>query len=364
MNVIYLHNIISMVQIIVNLITKNNFTHVLLLIFQHPHRYQPMSVSSPISGQGQGNYQNLATMSQSQPNYHAHPQQLVTHHAAVAHGGLVSAVPRTIESHDDKNTIDFIKHFITTHNKNQTVSVGDDYDKIRQFVLRAAKFDYNSHKGETTYQNVREHFPVQSFPGVANNSSDSSSSVNTPSAVVGESSTPNTSSDTSTCESAEQSLPSSPDNNTPSSQPPPNQNPPPTNHDPQESLLNASLGVLSLNESSTATNTSLNVSLPSESPNLNVVSSNSTQNNVESQEMNNEEVRMDTPSSSKNIVRPSGPDSLLNFGLGLQAALSPSHNKDNYMMARGHRDQHHREREKRHSLTPTTHLQGNHTQNR
>ncbi|XP_047538755.1 E3 ubiquitin-protein ligase SH3RF1 isoform X1 [Vanessa atalanta] len=355
---------------------------------QHPHRYQPMSVSSPNSGQGQGNYQNLATMSQSHPNYHAtHAQilvpQPVSHHVTtVAHGGLVTttAVPRNMDLIEKKNTKDFIKRFINLNNK-ITVTVGNDYDEIRQFLHASKPANLNStpvHRADATYQNVRthEHFPVQ--PTFAsNNSSDSSSSVNTPSTgVVGGSSTttPNTSSNTSTCESAEPSLPSSPDNNTDrnSTVPPSNnaQNPSENeNQETQESLLNASLGVLSLNESSTATNTSLNVSLPpSESPKLNAsVASNASQNNIESQESasNNEFSRLEAPSSSKNVMRSSGPDSLLNFGLGLQAALSPSHNKEgNYMMTRGHRDQHHREREKRHSLTPSSHLQGNNTQNR
>ncbi|XP_050355453.1 E3 ubiquitin-protein ligase SH3RF1 isoform X3 [Nymphalis io] len=356
---------------------------------QHQHRYQPMSVSSPNSGQGQGNYQNLATMSQSHPNYHAtHAQilvpQPVSHHVTtVAHGGLVTttALPRNMDLIKKKDTKDFIKRFINTHSE-LTVTVGDVNDEIRKFVLGAAKPDnYNStpaQRADTTYQNVRphEHFAGQTN-FASNNSSESSSSVNTPSAgVVGGSSTttPNTSSNTSSCESAEPSIPSSPDNNTDrnSSVPPSNnaQNPSENeNQETQESLLNASLGVLSLNESSTATNTSLNVSLPpSESPILNAsVGSNASQNHSEGQEStsNNEPSRLDAPSSSKNVMRSSGPDALLNFGLGLQAALSPSHNKEgNYMMTRGHRDQHHREREKRHSLTPSSHLQGNHTQNR
>lgn len=267
----------------------------------------------------------------------------------------------------------------------QSVSrIGENYDR-----LRTVKYDsYNStpvHKVETTYQNVRthEHFPVSvaNF-NTSNVSSDSSSnSVNTPGSVgVSSTTTPNTSSNTSTCESAEPSLPSSPDNNTErnatiiasnttQNQNQINQNPPEEETNNDESL-NTSMGVLSLNESSTATNTSLNVSLPpSESPKLNATgASNASQTQEENQEgaSNNEPTRLDAPSSSKNVARSSGPDSLLNFGLGLQAALSPSHGKDgNYMVTRAHRDHHHREREKRHSLTPSTHLQGNHnTQNR
>lgn len=265
----------------------------------------------------------------------------------------------------------------------QSVSrIGENYDR-----LRTVKYDsYNStpvHKVETTYQNVRthEHFPVSiaNF-NTSNVSSDSSSSMNTPSVGVSSTTTPNTSSNTSTCESAEPSLPSSPDNNTErnatviacnttQNQNLINQSPPEEETNNDESL-NTSMGVLSLNESSTATNTSLNVSLPpSESPKLNASgASNASQNQEENPEgaTNNESSRLDAPSSSKNVGRSSGPDSLLNFGLGLQAALSPSHGKDgNYMVTRAHRDHHHREREKRHSLTPSSHLQGNHnTQNR
>lgn len=356
-----------------------------------------MSMSTPATVQS--NYQNLATMSQSHPNYHAAqtmlaqqaqilvPQPINQHVTAISHGGLVTttAVPRNImEPTQTKHSLDLIQ-FTNMHNKShqgtmgiQSVSrIGENYDR-----LRTVKYDsYNStpvHNVETTYQNVRthEHFPVSVANFNTNNvSSDSSSSMNTPSVGVSSTTTPNTSSNTSTCESAEPSLPSSPDNNTERNatviacNTTPNQNPPEEETNNDESL-NTSMGVLSLNESSTATNTSLNVSLPpSESPKLNASSaSNTSQNQTDNQEgaSNNEPSRLDAPSSSKNVMRSSGPDSLLNFGLGLQAALSPSHGKDgNYMVTRAHRDHHHRDREKRHSLTPSTHLQGNHnTQNR
>lgn len=235
--------------------------------------------------------------------------------------------------------------------------IAENYDRIR-----GVKLDYTStpvHKVETTYQNVRthEHFPVSAANFNNTVSSDSSSSMNTPS--VGSTTTPNTSSNTSTCESAEPSLPSSPDNNTERNATVvtgnSTQNPEENQENNEETSLNTSMGVLSLNESSTATNTSLNVSLPpAESPKLNT--SNSTPNQEESNEnaSNSEVPRLDVPSSSK--TRSSGPDSLLNFGLGLQAVLSPSHVKDgNYMVAR-HREHH---RDKRHSLTPSSHLQGN-----
>ncbi|CAH0664000.1 unnamed protein product [Spodoptera exigua] len=368
---------------------------------QHSHRYQQMSLSTP--GAVQGTYQNLPAMSQSQPNYAAAqtlmpqhsqillPQPLNQHVTAISHGGLVTttALPRNImEPTQTKHSLDLIQ-FTNMHNKShqgtmgiQSVSrIGENYDR-----LRTVKYDsYNStpvHKVDNTYQNVRthEHFPVSvaNF-NTSNVSSDSSSSMNTPSFGVSSTTTPNTSSDTSTCESAEPSLPSSPDNNTErnatviagntaqiQNQ---NQNQPEEETNNDESL-NTSMGVLSLNESSTATNTSLNVSLPpSESPKLNAsATSNASQTQEDNHEgaINNDSSRLDVPSSSKNALRSSGPDSLLNFGLGLQAALSPSHGKDgNYMVSRAHRDHHHREREKRHSLTPSTHLQGNHnTQNR
>ncbi|KAF9422090.1 hypothetical protein HW555_002111 [Spodoptera exigua] len=352
---------------------------------QHSHRYQQMSLSTP--GAVQGTYQNLPAMSQSQPNYAAAqtlmpqhsqillPQPLNQHVTAISHGGLVTttALPRNImEPTQTKHSLDLIQ-FTNMHNKShqgtmgiQSVSrIGENYDR-----LRTVKYDsYNStpvHKVDNTYQNVRthEHFPVSvaNF-NTSNVSSDSSSSMNTPSFGVSSTTTPNTSSDTSTCESAEPSLPSSPDNNTErnatviagntaqiQNQ---NQNQPEEETNNDESL-NTSMGVLSLNESSTATNTSLNVSLPpSESPKLNA---SATSNASQTQEDNHE---VKTHCGLVDL------DSLLNFGLGLQAALSPSHGKDgNYMVSRAHRDHHHREREKRHSLTPSTHLQGNHnTQN-
>lgn len=349
-------------------------------------------MSTPTTGQS--NYQNMATMSQSHPNYHAAQQMLsqqsqilvpVNQHAnitSISHGGLVTttAVPRNImEPSQTKHSLDLIQ-FTNMHNKShqgtmgiQSVSrINENYDR-----LRTVKYDsYNTtpvHKVETTYQNVRthEHFPVSvaNF-NTSNLSSDSSSSMNTPSVGVSSTTTPNTSSNTSTCESAEPSLPSSPDNNTERNATVVACN---TTQIQTEEVnndsLNTSMGVLSLNESSTATNTSLNVSLPpSESPKLNASGvSNSSQSQAETQEgaSNSEPSRLDAPSSSKTVLRSSGPDSLLNFGLGLQAALSPSHGKDGNYMATRARDHHHRDREKRHSLTPSTHLQANHnTQNR
>ncbi|XP_061717589.1 E3 ubiquitin-protein ligase SH3RF1 [Cydia pomonella] len=341
---------------------------------QHSHRYQPMSMSTPTTNVG--NYQNMPAMSHSHPNYHSPPHILPPQH--IAH----NLTPRNIlEPAQTKHSLDLI-HFTNVHNKThgsqatmmQSVSrIGENYDR-----LRTVKYDsYNTtpvHKPDTTYQNVRthEHFPVSVANFNANNvSSDSSSSVNTAS-VVSSTTTPNTSSNESTCESAEPSLPSSPDNNTERNATviasTTTQNPTEEENENPDSSLNASMGVLSLNESSTATNTSLNVSLPpAESPKLNAsANSNSTANHNDSQEgpSNSESSRLDAPSSSKILNRPSGPDSLLNFGIGLQAALSPSHGKDgNYMVARNHRDHHHRE--KRHSLTPSSHLQANHsTQNR
>ncbi|KAH9635603.1 hypothetical protein HF086_012272 [Spodoptera exigua] len=337
---------------------------------QHSHRYQQMSLSTP--GAVQGTYQNLPAMSQSQPNYAAAqtlmpqhsqillPQPLNQHVTAISHGGLVTttALPRNImEPTQTKHSLDLIQ-FTNMHNKShqgtmgiQSVSrIGENYDR-----LRTVKYDsYNStpvHKVDNTYQNVRthEHFPVSvaNF-NTSNVSSDSSSSMNTPSFGVSSTTTPNTSSDTSTCESAEPSLPSSPDNNTErnatviagntaqiQNQ---NQNQPEEETNNDESL-NTSMGVLSLNESSTATNTSLNVSLPpSESPKLNAsATSNASQTQEDNHEgaINNDSSRLDVPSSSKNALRSSGPDSLLNFGLGLQAALSPSHGKDGNYMALG-----------------------------
>ncbi|XP_060806193.1 E3 ubiquitin-protein ligase SH3RF1 isoform X2 [Amyelois transitella] len=308
---------------------------------QHSHRYQQMTMSTPSSVQG--NYQNVVAMSQSQPSYHGNPP----------------AAPRTV-GEPAKHSLDLI-HFTNMHIKAHQGTVGvqsvsripENYDR-----LRTAKYEFNStpvHKVET-YQNVRaEHFPAT----VANVSSDSSSSMNTPSVGVSSTTTPNTSSDTSTCESAEPSLPSSPDNNTERNQTVVAQNQEEETNNEAESSLNASMGVLSLNESSTATNTSLNVSLPpAESPKLNAsVASNSSQTQTENQEgASNNDTRLDVPSSSKNL-RSSGPDfQLLNFGLRLQAMLSPSHGEDgNYASSRGHREHH---RDKRHSLTPATHLQG------
>ncbi|KPJ17464.1 Putative E3 ubiquitin-protein ligase SH3RF1 [Papilio machaon] len=337
---------------------------------QHTHRYQPVSLSAPPPAHS--NYQNMAPMTPITPTPHNYPphahsmltqQQQILVPQTVSHGPLVTNMSRNIvEPAQTKLSLDFINHFVNVHNNKtvgiQNVSRINDYER-----MRVGKFENYSQKSDTTYQNVRshEHFPISVANFNTNNvSSDSSSSMNTPSVGVSSTTTPNTSSNTSTCESAEPSLPSSPDNNTERnstlnvSNTVQNPTPDVTNDNETDTSINTSMGVLSLNESSTATNTSLNVSLPpTESP-KNIANTSQTQN----ESLENDTSRLDVPSSSKN-VRPSGPDSLLNFGLGLQAALSPSHGKDgNY--SRSHRE-HHREREKRHSLTPSTHLQGNHT---
>lgn len=236
----------------------------------------------------QGNYQNMPTMSQSHPNYHA-AQMLLQQQSqilapqtvgTISHGVLVSTGPRTImEPAHTKNSLDLI-HFTNVNNKShqttmglQTVSrIGDNYDR-----LRAVKYDsYNStpvHKAETmptAYQNVRthDHFPASVANFNSNNvvSSDSSSSMNSASAGVSSTGTPNTSSDTSTCASNEPSVPSSPDNNativTENVRNEPDEG--------ERERANAPKIVPNANESSTATNTSLNVTLPpSESPKLN-----------------------------------------------------------------------------------------------
>ncbi|XP_013171667.1 PREDICTED: E3 ubiquitin-protein ligase SH3RF1-like isoform X1 [Papilio xuthus] len=337
---------------------------------QHAHRYQPVSLSAPPSAHG--NYQNMAPMTPMTPNPHNYPphahsmltqQQQILVPQTVSHGPLVTNMSRNIvEPTQTKLSLEFINHFVNVHNNKsvgiQNVSRINDYER-----MRVGKFESYTQKADNTYQNVRthEHFPISVANFNANNvSSDSSSSMNTPSVGVSSTTTPNTSSNTSTCESAEPSLPSSPDNNTERNATVNVQNTvqnptPELTNDNEDTSINTSMGVLSLNESSTATNTSLNVSLPpTESPKMTASTSQSQNESLE----NNDTSRLDVPSSSK-TVRPSGPDSLLNFGLGLQAALSPSHGKDgNY--SRSHRE-HHREREKRHSLTPSTHLQGNHT---
>ncbi|RVE46318.1 hypothetical protein evm_009037 [Chilo suppressalis] len=319
---------------------------------QATNRYQPTNMSISTPNTGHNNYHhNTTTMSQSQPQPTCVP------------------VARAILTSEPHTKLDLI-HLTAVHKAHvglQSLRIADNYDR------RAPKYEYNP-KVETTYQNVRthEHFPVSVANFNSTVSSDSSSSMNTP-VGVSSTTTPNTSSNTSTCESAEPSLPSSPDNNTDRNSTVVQQN---TNQNgdaeaetnERESSLNTSMGVLSLNESSTATNTSLNVSLPpAESPKLNASNATvSSQNHSETEQgASNNEPRLDAPSSSKNVVvRPSGPDSLLNFGIGLQAALSPSHSKDaNYMASRNHREHHNRE--KRHSLTPSTHLQSGHsTQNR
>ncbi|VVD03378.1 unnamed protein product, partial [Leptidea sinapis] len=299
---------------------------------QHPQRYQQLSISTPSSAQG--NYQNMSALSQSQPSHTNHPSNVNHPPQTLAPN---QNVIRNLVEPQTKYLMDII-HFTNAHTMGiQSVSrPNDNTDRIR-----ATKLDSYSQK---EYANVRHDVTINFNSNI---SSDSSSSMNTPS--VGSTTTPNTSSNTSTCESAEPSLPSSPDNNTDRNT---------TVVAKEESQdLNASMGVLSLNESSTATNTSLNVSLPLESQ-LNVSNaSSSSQNAAEANESTNDSGPTSLPCTSK-AVR-SGPDSLLNFGLGLQAALSPAHSKDSYAMAR-HRDH----REKRHSLTPSTHLQANHTQNR
>ncbi|CAH0746393.1 unnamed protein product [Diatraea saccharalis] len=313
---------------------------------QAAHRFQHTNMSMSTPNTGHNNYHTTTAMSQSQP----------------------TCVPVSRAILEPHTKLDLI-HLTAVHKGHahvglQSVRIADNFER------RAVKYDYNP-KVETTYQNIRshEHFPVSVANFNSTVSSDSSSSMNTP-VGVSSTTTPNTSSNTSTCESAEPSLPSSPDNNTDRNstvvQQNTNQNGEEENNE-RESSLNTSMGVLSLNESSTATNTSLNVSLPpAESPKLNasnasVLSQNQTEN---TEGASNNDTRLDVPSSSKNIVRSSGPDSLLNFGIGLQAALSPSHSKDaNYMASRNHREHHNRE--KRHSLTPSSHLQSGHsTQNR
>ncbi|XP_063831760.1 E3 ubiquitin-protein ligase SH3RF3 [Ostrinia nubilalis] len=328
--------------------------------FQHAHRSQQTSLS--LGAAGPGGYQ--PAMAHSHPAYQqpAHPQQVVVQQPVNQHvisHGLVSREP--------KHSLDLIHLHLHPHvtrvadagagpalGIHAVARVADSCDRLR------TKFDPYAtsapiHKIETTYQNVRahEHFPVNFSSN--NASSDSSSSMNTPSSFgVSSTTTPNSSSSASACDSAEPSLPSSPDNNAC----PPTVLPAPE----QESSLNTSMGVLSLNESSTATNTSLNVSLPpSESPKLNAstasnASGSATQaaQNQDATENATSEPRLDAPSSSKTVLRSSGPDSLLNFGLGLQAALSPAH-----------KEYAGRARDKRHSLTPAEHLQGSHaTQNR
>lgn len=297
-----------------------------------------MSISTPTPTPTQSSYQNVTPMAQSQPLFNqtrlAQP-----------------LLPRNILEPQTKH-LDLI-HLtnINTPNINQTgpqtmiQSVSRINDNIDR--LRASKYENYStpRKTEATYQNVRvhEHFPVAVANFNANNSDSSSSVTNS----IGASSTSPNSSNTSSTESAVPSLPSSPENadrNTTVTQSNTTQNSTETEQESQE--LNNSVGTLSLNESSTATNTSLNVSLP--------------QNEVENQKVESQESsskiepnRLDVPSSSKaqNPMRSSGPDSLLNFGLGLQAALSPSHAKEGYV-SRG-------QREKRHSLTPSSHLNSN-----
>ncbi|CAH0591429.1 unnamed protein product [Chrysodeixis includens] len=330
---------------------------------QNSHRYQPMSMSTPTTVQS--NYQNMGSMSQSQPTAY---QQSVARNIVEAHSKHSLDLIQFPSSGGLGGLTGGLTGGLALHSAPR---ISDNLDR-----LRSVKYDAYStpvHKLETSYQNVRthDHFPISVASFNANNvSSDSSSSMNTASVGVSCTTTPTTSSDTSTCESNEPSVPSSPDNNTernatviatthPTQ---PNATEDETNND---ESLNTSMGVLSLNESSTATNTSLNVSLPpSESPKLNASGASNTSQNHQNQNENHEnnEPRLDAPSSSKNVTRSSGPESLLNFGLGLQAALSPSHGKDgNYMVTRTHREHHHRDREKRHSLTPSTHLQTNHS---
>lgn len=341
-----------------------------------------MSMSTPTTQQV--NYQNVAAMSLSHPNFHQQtqaqiliPQSVHQHAIAISQGGLLTttAVPRTIMEPTHNKSLDLI-HLANVHNKSQStvaiqsVRLAEGYENR----LRSVKFEsYGTPipNNEATYQNMRinDNLPASIANFNTNNiSSDSSSSVNTPGGASS-TTTPNTSSDTSTSESAEPSIPSSPDNNTANTERNTTVPAAPENEEQNEpeNSINTSMGVLSLNESSTATNTSLNVSLPAENEVINASSSSGSQNqsaNTESQEQSTTEV---APSSSKqNNLRINGPDSLFNFGLGLQAALSPSHAKDSaYMASRSHRD-HHREKEKRNSLTQATHLQaGQHsTQNR
>ncbi|XP_047508020.1 E3 ubiquitin-protein ligase SH3RF1 isoform X3 [Pieris napi] len=307
---------------------------------QHPHRYQQMSASTPASAQG--NYQNVADATHATSQTATRPTQ-----GSGPTSARRAASPRVAEPTRAKCLLDIV-HFTNAHKGFgvQSVSrVDDTYDRF------GAKLDNHSNGADVAYQNVRaERFPVAAFN--SNLSSDSSSSANTPSSTT----TPNTSSDTSTSESAEPSLPDSPDDDT-------ERNPTvAAPEDDRERTRDASrdrtrprdqkaTAAPNSSECSTATNTSLNVSLPTES------------SFVEAREAEPTSL----PCSSRITrsagpeVRCSGPDSLLNFGLGLQAALSPSHGRDDYA-TRAPRDRH--LREKRHSLTPTTHLQGGHNQNR
>ncbi|CAH4035025.1 unnamed protein product [Pieris brassicae] len=264
---------------------------------QHPHRYQQMSASTPTSAQG--NYQNVADGSQSQPPSHANSQTAIRpSQTSGPMSARRAASPRITEPTRAKYLLDIV-HFTSAHKALgvQSVSrVDDNYDRF------GAKFDNHSNGADVAYQNVRtERFPVASFN--SNLSSDSSSSANTPSSTT----TPNTSSDTSTCESAEPSLPGSPDNDTErnatvAAPEDIRERTRETSRDRTRTRDPNALAVPNSSECSTATNTSLN------------------------------------------------------------AVLSPSHGRDNYAATRAPRDHHHRE--KRHSLTPTTHLQGGHNQNR
>lgn len=288
-------------------------------------RYQPMSTSMPTTNQS--NYQNMATMSQSHPNYQPPDQILmpqVSHQVTVSHGVITTApLQRNIvEPTQTKHSLDLI-HFTNTSKGTVAVQsvprIGENHDRIR-----GVKFDYNStpiqkvetiktHHQHITYQNVRphEHFPVTAASFNTNVSSDSSSSMNTPSvrSTTTPTTTPTTSSDTSTCESAEPSLPGSPDNNTERNATVITgnitQNPTEEETNEQENSLDTSMGVLSLNESSTATNTSLNVSLPpAESPKLNASAAGNTSQNLEEVKestSNNEPSRLELPSSSKGM---------------------------------------------------------------
>ncbi|XP_022124784.2 E3 ubiquitin-protein ligase SH3RF1 isoform X1 [Pieris rapae] len=298
---------------------------------QHPHRYRQMSASTPASAPS--NYQNVGDASQANSQTAARPAQTSARRAAS---------PRITEPTRAKYLLDIV-HFTSAHKALGVQSasrVDDGYDRF------GAKFDTHPNGADVAYQNVRtERFPVAGFD--SNLSSDSSSSANTPSSTT----TPNTSSDTSTCESAEPSLPGSPDvdaerNATVAAPEDARERTRETSRDPNAAAAP------NTSECSTATNTSLNVSLPIES------------SRVETREAEPTSL----PCSSRITrsagpeARSSGPDSLLDFGLGLQAALSPSRGRDDYAASRAPRDHHHRE--KRHSLTPTTHLQGGLNQNR
>lgn len=316
-------------------------------------------MSTPVP---QVNYQNIVAMSQSHPNYHlqtTQPQLLISQNVQpitnITQGIITTtAVPRNImEPTHNKTALDLI-HF-NVHNVGQTVGIQSVAPRIGETFenrLRSVKYENYSNptqKSETTYQNVRCQAVITNFSN--NISSDSSSSVTPPGASS--TTTPNTSTDNSTSESTDPSIPSSPDNNTEQNTAQevtatPNVE---ENEQNESETLNSSLNLLTITDCSTATNTSLNVSLP---PETLVNASSSSCQSVETGQVLNEIA----PSSSKpQVLRNTDPEAFLSFGL--QSALSPSHNKESSYLSRAHRDHLHRDKEKRNSLTQSAHLQAN-----